>query len=261
MEIKMDERKWNVYNTRMLLNLYNARQEDFQNPKKKIKDVWRQMVVELKSKGMKGIDAIQLDRKFRNLKKTYYSIRNKYVGKGPQFHPNWPFYDMMSMILKEDPIPSSHTVTGNAFSALETILGDGDPQDNTVSDIENENVYMDNRDEAVNPRQVGLNRKRKSEDSNQKGMRKIRKSCKEPVELPSETEQITAPNAAEIETFDLTESNDEISINSKEEALMHLRAIQEYAMIQDNFRAIGLLMQAEHAIQYPPKTNDFEEEQ
>ncbi|KAH8348999.1 hypothetical protein KR067_006406 [Drosophila pandora] len=38
-----------------------------------------------------------------------------------------------------------------------------------------------------------------------------------------------------------------------------MRALQEYAMIQDNFRAIGLLMQAEQAIECPPKSKDFEE--
>ncbi|KAH8310189.1 hypothetical protein KR067_003156 [Drosophila pandora] len=38
----------------------------------------------------------------------------------------------------------------------------------------------------------------------------------------------------------------------------HLHALQEYAMFRDNYRAIGLLMQAEYALKHPPDNKDFE---
>lgn len=53
-------------------------------------------------------------------------------------------------------------------------------------------------------------------------------------------------------------SMEEISIRSCEDAMDHLHALQEYAMFRDNYRAIGLLMQAEYAFKHPPDNKDFE---
>ncbi|XP_034482016.1 uncharacterized protein LOC117787573 isoform X2 [Drosophila innubila] len=50
----------------------------------------------------------------------------------------------------------------------------------------------------------------------------------------------------------------QIAINTPAEALIHLAALQEYAMMNDNFRASGLLIQVEKAFQNPPNSNDFE---
>ncbi|XP_016954793.1 uncharacterized protein LOC108027748 [Drosophila biarmipes] len=136
MEIKYDEKKWNASNTRMLLTLYSERQADFRNPKRKIKDVWGEMVVALQSQGMTDIDATQLDRKFRNLKKTYYCIRNKHLAKGPQYHPNWQFYDEMTELLRDEPVPWTQDLTVDDYSAMHTFLRDDD-QYNPVNDMEN----------------------------------------------------------------------------------------------------------------------------
>ncbi|KAH8339332.1 hypothetical protein KR074_012105 [Drosophila pseudoananassae] len=38
----------------------------------------------------------------------------------------------------------------------------------------------------------------------------------------------------------------------------HLHALQGYAMLRDNYRAIGLLVQAEYAFKHPPEDKDFE---
>ncbi|KAI8039313.1 uncharacterized protein LOC128259129 [Drosophila gunungcola] len=261
MDFKTDERKWNSANTQMLLSLYNERQAEFRDPKRKIKEVWGDMVEALQSEGMLDIDAVQLDRKFRNLKKTYYCIRNKHLAKGPQFHPNWQFYDQMSAILKDDPIPSQPLSMDN-FSAMRTFLcdGDDDTADNMViSDTQDGRVVSLGTVQKVIPGQVRQYRKRKSADAGRLGMQKIRNL--QAAEPPRELDHITVFNAAEPEMNDSGAKDDELSIGSMEEALRHLRALQEYAMIQDNFRAIGLLMQAENAIKYPPKSNDFEEDQ
>ncbi|KAL7733402.1 hypothetical protein ACLKA6_004887 [Drosophila palustris] len=50
----------------------------------------------------------------------------------------------------------------------------------------------------------------------------------------------------------------QIAINTPADALRHLAALQEYAMLNDNYRASGLLIQVEKAFKNPPNSNDFE---
>ncbi|KAH8256004.1 hypothetical protein KR026_004568, partial [Drosophila bipectinata] len=40
--------------------------------------------------------------------------------------------------------------------------------------------------------------------------------------------------------------------------IRHLQALQEYAMLWENYRATGLLMQAEYAFKHPPEDKDFD---
>jgi len=233
------------------LSLYNERQADFRDPKKKIKDIWGEMVVALESQGMTDIDAVQLDRKFRNLKKTYYSIRSKLLAKVPHFHPNWQFYDEMSEILKDDPVPPPQELSINDFDEAVVSLETGIQKGRMLS--------MGTTVSTVIPRQMRTYRKRKQplDDVDIK----IQKDYEVQTDRQRDGEQFTVFNAAEPNTNDLSESAAEISISNDEEALRHLRALQEYAMIHDNFRAIGLLIQVEHAIQYPAQIKDFEVDQ
>ncbi|XP_052847278.1 uncharacterized protein LOC128259124 [Drosophila gunungcola] len=48
------------------------------------------------------------------------------------------------------------------------------------------------------------------------------------------------------------------SIDCKNMALAHLKILQEYAMLNDNFRAIGLLTEVEKSIINPPQNEDFD---
>jgi len=50
----------------------------------------------------------------------------------------------------------------------------------------------------------------------------------------------------------------ELSINSTQQAVKHLRALQNYAISKDNFPALDVLMRVEHVFQYPPTEKDFE---
>ncbi|EDV50076.2 uncharacterized protein LOC6544897 [Drosophila erecta] len=252
MDFKYDEKKWCAANTRLLLSLYNERQADFRDPRKKIKDIWGEMVVVLQNQGMTDIDAVQLDRKFRNLKKTYYCIRSKHLAKGPQYHPNWLYYDEMSEILKYDPIPPPRELTISDYDEAVVSAGTGIQKGRMLS--------MGTTVSTVIPRQMRVYRKRKlplkAVDT------EIQKDYEVESDQPQEVNHITVFNAAEPKTNDYSsEPTDEISISNAEEAMRHLRALQEYAMFQDNFRAIGLLIQAEHAIQYPAKDKDFEVDQ
>ncbi|XP_023169830.2 uncharacterized protein LOC111598696 [Drosophila hydei] len=49
-----------------------------------------------------------------------------------------------------------------------------------------------------------------------------------------------------------------IVINNHSEAMQCLKVLQEYAMLNENYRAIGLLMETEKAFVSPPDVTDFE---
>lgn len=49
-----------------------------------------------------------------------------------------------------------------------------------------------------------------------------------------------------------------VIVNTHDEVVQHLRALQEYAMLNENFRATGLLLEAEKAFLNPPTCVDFE---
>lgn len=49
-----------------------------------------------------------------------------------------------------------------------------------------------------------------------------------------------------------------VIVNTQDEVVQHLKALQEYAMLNENFRATGLLLEAEKAFLNPPTCIDFE---
>ncbi|KAH8296856.1 hypothetical protein KR054_012152 [Drosophila jambulina] len=221
------------------------------------------MVTLLTNHGMTDIDAVQLDRKFRNLKKTYFCIRNKHLERGSQYQPNWQFYDQMAEILKDEAPPGTQVVLSyddydHSNPMASFLVDDYDEADSEIS------ILGGNQETVVTPADVNRNpnRKRNTMDGSGTAGRqqpKIRRNNNMRGE-PPQTDRVVVYNAAEPEVS-IVETKEELSIGTTEQALRHLRAIQEFAMIQDNFRAIGLLMQAEHAIQYPPKAKDFEIDQ
>ncbi|CAG9762566.1 unnamed protein product [Ceutorhynchus assimilis] len=70
------EFKWTKQVTLLLLNLYKEKNEQFRNSKIKNKDIWSKILKEFQNKGyIVTIDL--LDRKFRNMKKTYKDNKDK----------------------------------------------------------------------------------------------------------------------------------------------------------------------------------------
>ncbi|KAH8240178.1 hypothetical protein KR032_011954 [Drosophila birchii] len=216
------------------------------------------MVTLLTKQGMTDIDSVQLDRKFRNLKKTYFCIRTKHLERGSEYQPNWQFYDQMCEILKDEAPPGTQVVLSyddyDHSHPMASFLADD--ADSEIS------ILGGNQEPVLSPAEVRPNRKRNTMYDGEAGGRQQPKTRRNNshLEEPPELDCIEVYNAAEPEVS-ITESKEELSIVTAEQALRHLRALQEFAMIQDNFRAIGLLMQAEHAIQYPPKAKDFEVDQ
>ncbi|XP_034128169.1 uncharacterized protein LOC117583755 isoform X3 [Drosophila guanche] len=72
-----EERRWDSDSTKLLLQMYYDRREEFLDPMKRKRDVWKSVLLELEEHGICDINAQQLDRKFRNLKKTYEAIKNQ----------------------------------------------------------------------------------------------------------------------------------------------------------------------------------------
>ncbi|KAH8380113.1 hypothetical protein KR009_009039, partial [Drosophila setifemur] len=187
--------------------------------------------------GMRDIDAVQLDRKFRNLKKTYYSVRSKKQSMGDTYHPNWQFYGQMAAILKNEEILATDDYVILRNNEADAVVSDASPGRCPPTDSKHE---------------VRPVRKRRTLDDGQARRRNVKR------ELDPGDDVIKVINAADPCPSNSCDRSDEISISTAEEAMRHLRALQEYAMFQDNFRAIGLLLQAEHAIECPPNSKDFE---
>lgn len=86
----------------MLLQKYCERKNQFRDPKVKKKILWTEILNEFKVKGYNVSQEI-LDRKMRNLKQTYKSIKdnNKKTSTG-RGRITWEWFDTMEDLFKED---------------------------------------------------------------------------------------------------------------------------------------------------------------
>lgn len=94
---------WSRKTTLLLIQLYKNRKESFRNPKCKKRLLWGQIKNEFHAKGYGGVTEEILDRKFRNLKKTYKSIKDNnkktQTGRG---RITWEFYEEFDEIFFDD---------------------------------------------------------------------------------------------------------------------------------------------------------------
>ncbi|KAH8258842.1 hypothetical protein KR038_010687, partial [Drosophila bunnanda] len=193
------------------------------------------MVTALTNQGMTDIDTVQLARKFRNLKNTFFCIRSKHLGSGAQNQPKLVFYDQMSEIIKNEAQPRTQVAprydnNDHSNPVVTIILDDYDEADSKIS------ILGGTHEAVVSPAEVRPNRKRNTMVDRQQ-QPKISKNNIMRGE-PTEMDCIEVCNAAKSEDS-VAETKDELSIGTTEQALKHLRAIREFAMIQENFRAIG----------------------
>lgn len=117
--------KWTNQTTKLLLDKYNERKLQFRDPKIKKKHLWVEIVQEFKAKNHHVNEDI-LDRKMRNLKKSYRNIvdNNKKTTTG-RGRITWEWYEIMEDIFREDrtinigPTLSSMTVApDNRFNNI-----------------------------------------------------------------------------------------------------------------------------------------------
>ncbi|XP_023160956.2 uncharacterized protein LOC111592785 [Drosophila hydei] len=103
-------RKWSNKETLLLLRLYLKYKRDFRERHKKRTEIWQHVVREFEQHGFKA-SYIKLDRKFRNMSRTYFNIkRQKKDGD-----PNWEYFSAMDEIYAGTlPEPSALTVNFEA---------------------------------------------------------------------------------------------------------------------------------------------------
>lgn len=98
-----DNFTWNTQATKLLLALYRERKVAFRDPKIKKKKLWQEICEQFVRKGYATITEDCLDRKMRNLKKTYRTIKdnNKRTTTG-RGRISWEYYDAFEELFQED---------------------------------------------------------------------------------------------------------------------------------------------------------------
>ncbi|XP_024874052.1 ankyrin repeat, bromo and BTB domain-containing protein DDB_G0293800-like [Temnothorax curvispinosus] len=98
-----NKQQWTVKGTKLLLELYKERKEKFRDPKTKKRNLWTEIVNEMGKNGYKHLTEDILDRKLRNLKKTFRTIKdNNRKSSTGQGRITWEYYDIFEEIFSDD---------------------------------------------------------------------------------------------------------------------------------------------------------------
>ncbi|XP_072764794.1 uncharacterized protein [Anoplolepis gracilipes] len=93
---------WTINRTKLLLELYKEKKNKFRDPKKK-RNLWTEILREMSKNGYTNLTEDALDRKLRNLKKTFRTIkdnnRKSSTGRG---RISWEYYDTFEDIFSDD---------------------------------------------------------------------------------------------------------------------------------------------------------------
>lgn len=149
-ELNIENFAWTNKTTKLLLQKYYERKDNFRNPKIKKKLLWMEIIKEFKTIGY-NVNEDLLDRKMRNLKQSYKSIKNNNkktsTGRG---RLTWEWYDTMEDIFKEDRTinvgPTLSSMTNiNAINNFESSSTSSIPSTLTEEEVHNINtVHSDN---------------------------------------------------------------------------------------------------------------------
>ncbi|XP_018307723.1 uncharacterized protein [Mycetomoellerius zeteki] len=101
-EEKVSVFTWTKQATKLFLQVYFERKEQFRDPKVQKKSLWTQICNIMSNEGY-NVDEDTLDRKMRNLKKTYRTIKdnNKKSSTG-RGRICWEYYDTFEEIFRND---------------------------------------------------------------------------------------------------------------------------------------------------------------
>lgn len=127
---------WTKSSTKLLLEEYEKRKEDFRNPANTKKTLWADIKMEFEKYNY-NIDTETLDKKFRNLKRTYLNIHDNHKKTGIRGGAvKWEFYNIFCKIF------DSAITIENALSSISV-------------DMENENkirpiVTIDKDNDSAN---------------------------------------------------------------------------------------------------------------
>lgn len=100
-DVNKENFSWNNQNTKLLIHLYEERKEKFRDPKVKKKFLWAEIAKEFKKQNYTCVTEDILDRKMRNMKKTYRTIKDnqKLSGRG---RITWEYFETFENIFLDD---------------------------------------------------------------------------------------------------------------------------------------------------------------
>ncbi|SPP80574.1 uncharacterized protein LOC117583755 isoform X1 [Drosophila guanche] len=136
-----EERRWDSDSTKLLLQMYYDRREEFLDPMKRKRDVWKSVLLELEEHGICDINAQQLDRKFRNLKKTYEAIKNQ------KRQTRWEHFEKMHSILGSMPAAASRLKR----RSTEVLYLPGCPEDQNEVDDDSHSASTNSKSMKMEP--------------------------------------------------------------------------------------------------------------
>ncbi|XP_018303142.1 uncharacterized protein [Mycetomoellerius zeteki] len=124
---------WTQRSTKLLLNSYLERKDRFRDPKVKKKVLWTEILLIMKENGYSDLNEDLLDRKMRNMKKSYKNIKdnnNKKTSTG-RGRISWEYFDTFEDIFAND-------MTINYSSTLSSMQGNNEITANESSQDDNE---------------------------------------------------------------------------------------------------------------------------
>ncbi|XP_043666631.1 uncharacterized protein LOC122628417 isoform X3 [Vespula pensylvanica] len=142
-DMNIENFAWTNQTTKLLLQKYNDRKSKFRDPKIKKKLLWMEIVEEFKIKGYNVNGAI-LDRKMRNLKQSYKSIRDKKKTSTGHSRITWKWYDTMDDLFKEDQTINVGVTLSSMINSIINQEGSTSIPSTSIEDDEHINtVYSD----------------------------------------------------------------------------------------------------------------------
>lgn len=102
-EESIAHRIWTARSTKFFLELFKERKSKFRDPKIKKRTLWTDIMQEMHKIGYTEVNEDILDRKLRNLKKTYRSIKdNNNKSSTGRKRITWEYYDIFEELFSND---------------------------------------------------------------------------------------------------------------------------------------------------------------
>lgn len=131
---------WSTKSTKLFLAAYSERKLQFRDPKVKKKRLWQEIVGTLKEHGYTNVSEDILDRKMRNMKRSYKTIKenNKKstTGRG---RVSWEYFDTFEEIFANDKTINPNSTLESTIN-IETVVPTTEQSTElSVTEKENEN--------------------------------------------------------------------------------------------------------------------------
>ncbi|XP_046406253.1 uncharacterized protein LOC124171158 [Ischnura elegans] len=117
-----DAKEWDQRKILMMLEEYRERLGRFRDPKVRKAALWKEIALVFSRSGMTNITHDLLDRKFRNLKRTFIKVKQSKNATGRNA-VNWPYYDLMTDLMANDETVNIPEMEGTGVRAERSVAG------------------------------------------------------------------------------------------------------------------------------------------